>query len=64
MMADQEPTSVIIDTDGRVKVEATGEVVTCSWFALCERDATDVLDHPVLGGVPICTPCLDRVTGP
>lgn len=41
-----------------VLADETGEIVTCSWFATCVNDATRVLEHPVLGGVPICDVCL------
>jgi hypothetical protein len=30
---------------------------TCEWFALCERPATVLLPHPILGEVPACTVC-------
>jgi hypothetical protein len=33
----------------------------CEWFALCDHQATGTLDHPVLGAVPICDRCRDRV---
>jgi hypothetical protein len=31
--------------------------VLCHWFALCEREATDGVGHPVLGTVPCCAKC-------
>lgn len=36
--------------------------VTCSWFALCEDDATTIVQHPILGGVPCCARCAKRAT--
>lgn len=40
--------------DGRVIVE-------CQWWAACQREATKVRDHPVLGAVPICRYCQDTL---
>lgn len=34
---------------------------TCSWFLLCENPATRLREHPILGGVPICERCDDKV---
>jgi hypothetical protein len=33
----------------------------CAWFALCTRSASTVRKHPVLGDVPICTECDDKI---
>jgi hypothetical protein len=35
--------------------------VQCQWFARCENDATGARNHPVLGDVPICDRCNDKV---
>ena len=29
-------------------------VVICSWFALCDKPATGVVEHPILKYVPTC----------
>lgn len=29
----------------------------CEWFALCDRPATVLVQHPVLGDVPTCDRC-------
>jgi hypothetical protein len=39
----------------------TTEVVTCSWFLLCENPATMTKPHPVLGPVPICDRCAAKL---
>ena len=44
---------VTIGSDGLVR-DSGGNVVTCSWTAMCEEDATALQQHPILGGVPIC----------
>jgi len=36
----------------------------CQWFALCDREATHIRRHPVLGNVPICPRCAARVEEP
>lgn len=33
----------------------------CGWFALCANEATQMEDHPVLGKVPICDRCKEKV---
>jgi hypothetical protein len=35
--------------------------VLCQWYALCENPATGTMPHPVLGNVPICERCAERV---
>lgn len=34
---------------------------TCQWYALCDRPVAVNLPHPVLGLVPTCQPCADKV---
>lgn len=33
----------------------------CMWFAACDNDAVKTEPHPVLGDVPICQRCLDKI---
>lgn len=33
----------------------------CQWFALCVREAVTTRPHPVLGDVPICKECNDKM---
>lgn len=35
--------------------------VPCQWFGACENHAMTTMDHPVLGSVPICRRCEDKV---
>jgi hypothetical protein len=35
--------------------------VMCAWWALCGNPASMTRPHPVLGDVPICTPCDAKV---
>lgn len=37
---------------------------TCEWFALCDHDAIGVTPHPILGDVPICQRCADKLDIP
>lgn len=34
---------------------------TCRWFALCTRPSAGTVRHPVLGDVPTCQRCADRL---
>jgi hypothetical protein len=40
-----------------------GEVMneTCQWFALCANPADGVVRHPVLGDVPTCKRCAQKL---
>lgn len=52
---------ITVNGDGDVDVDSSGgvllEVWTCQWFALCQNDATMIIEHPTLGGVPTCDRC-------
>jgi hypothetical protein len=39
------------------------QVQRCMWFALCDRPATGVTAHVVLGNVPTCDRCHKFATG-
>lgn len=52
---------LVYELDGLLYRDGTGEPVTCSWFALCENQATKVRQHPILNGVPICERCDAKV---
>ena len=42
----------------RADVVSVGQV--CQWFALCDREATTTVAHPILGDVPACERCAER----
>lgn len=33
----------------------------CQWFLNCKNNATTTMSHPILGDVPICKRCKDKV---
>ena len=33
----------------------------CEWFTLCFNEATTTRSHPILGDVPICQRCQDKM---
>lgn len=35
--------------------------MTCEWFALCTNEAAGTVTHPVLGEVPTCQSCADKL---
>lgn len=36
-------------------------VTACAWWAKCPNPANGLRDHPILGDVPICQRCDDKV---
>lgn len=36
-------------------------MITCQWFALCTNEATLTVTHPVMGSVPCCQRCCDKL---
>lgn len=50
-----------LDIDYRVYAPNDERPVACAWFAKCDHPANGLRDHPVLGQVPICQRCDDRV---
>jgi hypothetical protein len=43
------------------KVRLHQLVSQCMWFARCTREAIDTVKHPILGNVPICQHCKDKL---
>jgi len=37
------------------------EPTLCQWWALCDREAVGTRQHPILGAVPICLRCWEKV---
>ena len=35
---------------------------SCQQFALCDNAATELVPHPILGAVPSCSRCFQRLT--
>lgn len=42
-------------------VPAKSDVPTCEWFALCANDSAGTIKHPILGDVPCCQRCADKL---
>jgi hypothetical protein len=40
--------------DGVLLTMEADEEVTCSWTLVCKELATSIVEHPILGGVPVC----------
>ena len=36
------------------------QITTCSWVALCENEATNLVQHAILGGIPTCDRCVEQ----
>lgn len=36
-------------------------IATCEWFAKCSNETSYALDHPILGYVPTCQRCIDKL---
>ena len=54
-----------LDIEARVFAENVPNLedveAPCMWFAKCANPANGLRDHPVLGQVPICQRCDDKV---
>jgi hypothetical protein len=48
--------------DQALTAPAPSPGVYCAWWALCDHQATHYRPHPVLGDVPICDRCEDKIT--
>jgi hypothetical protein len=35
---------------------------TCEWFALCDNASVGTVKHPILGDVPTCQRCADKLS--
>lgn len=46
---------------GRKRARAALKPTLCQWFLLCLNPAVTTMPHPVLGDVPICQRCADKV---
>lgn len=33
----------------------------CEWFLLCTNEADGTVEHPILGSVPTCQRCADKL---
>jgi hypothetical protein len=47
---------------GMTRLQGRGAVVMCEWFAMCGREATATVQHPILGSVPVCERCQKKAT--
>jgi hypothetical protein len=58
---------VVLTQDGDQVLYPIGggamEAAPCMWFALCDHQAVTTEAHPVLGDVPICTRCKEKIHG-
>lgn len=48
------------NADDRV-VDAANNEAVCAWFAICTNPANGLRSHPVLGDVPTCQRCDDKM---
>lgn len=57
-------TVTIAHEDGTTEVVPADQITPdgpCEWFALCDRPAIALLEHPVLHFVPACERCRAKV---
>jgi hypothetical protein len=43
------------------RTQVQRQVPVCEWFALCDRPADWLIPHPILGQVPTCQRCADKL---
>lgn len=46
---------------GHPRKEAMTNPILCEWFALCDREADHLVRHPILGDVPTCERCVEKL---
>lgn len=52
------------DNEVLYRVKSGGMALApCMWFANCKNDAVTTESHPVLGDVPICQRCYNKLCG-
>ena len=51
----------VLRRDGGQGFEGNVEAPVCEWFAKCDHPAVGVIAHPVLGDVPCCQRCADKL---
>jgi len=54
-------TLAVLRRDGGQGFEGNVEAPVCEWFAKCDHPAVGVIAHPVLGDVPCCQRCADKL---
>ncbi len=54
------PKITITRVDGKNTKLVDGEQ-GCEWFAYCENKATHTVNHPILGQVPTCSSCIEKL---
>lgn len=53
----------LLDVAARIRAELDKlDAPLCEWFAMCDREATTTLLHPVIGEVPCCARCAAKAT--
>jgi len=51
----------MLKTQGRKIAEKQVKAGGCQWFLLCKNKAVKTRDHVILGAVPICKRCDDKI---
>jgi hypothetical protein len=57
-MSDREKLDELV---AEIQDEFPGSVLLCAWYLLCDNVATTTRKHPILGDVPICSRCDQKI---
>ncbi len=56
-----EQIETFYDFARRERADRLPPQIDCRYFALCDRSADGIVRHPILGDVPTCRRCAERV---
>lgn len=44
-----------------IPMNTATEIVICQWFAMCDQEADRLIIFPILGDIPTCARCAEKL---